>query len=70
VSPQGAAFMKNFSAAIDGGMSPREVADKVFDAIKSNRFYIITDPGMKPMIQARMENILKENNPTSPFPPW
>jgi hypothetical protein len=54
------------SAAIAGAMSPREVAYKVFDAIKSNRFYIITHPESKTMIQSRMEDILKEKNPASP----
>jgi NAD(P)-dependent dehydrogenase (short-subunit alcohol dehydrogenase family) len=62
--PQLADLRKKFVAAIDGGMSPREVADKTFDAIKLNRFYIITHPETKPMIQTRLEDILKGNNPT------
>ena len=68
ISPQLVDLRKKFIAAIDGGMSPREVTDKTFDAIKSNRFYIITHPETKSMTKSRMEDILKENNPTLPQP--
>lgn len=47
-------------------MDPPEVADKVFDAIRDEKFYIITHPEMKDRIRRRMEDILQERNPTLP----
>jgi NAD(P)-dependent dehydrogenase (short-subunit alcohol dehydrogenase family) len=48
------------------GMPPKEVADKVFDAIREERFYILTHPEEKVRVQRRMEGILQEKNPTLP----
>lgn len=51
------------------GMSPQKNADIVFNAIKENKFYILSNARQgKPMIQARMEDILQERNPTLPLP--
>ncbi len=49
------------------GMSPKEVADEVFDAIQKNKFYIITHKEFKDGVKQRMEDILNENNPTINF---
>ena len=49
---------------LKAGMSPSAVADRVLDAIRENRFYILTHPEMKGAIRSRMENILDEKNPT------
>ncbi len=50
------------------GMSPQQVADCVFTAIREGKFYIITDSEQwKPWVQRRMEDILQERNPTNPF---
>jgi NAD(P)-dependent dehydrogenase (short-subunit alcohol dehydrogenase family) len=53
--------------AIAAGLSPEQVADVVFDAIRRNRFYILTHPRWKPLIQQRMENILNDRGPASGF---
>ena len=53
--------------ALESGMPPRQVADCVFDAIKKDKFYIITHPEMKPLLQLRVDDILQERNPTNPF---
>ena len=53
--------------ALEAGMEPRELANIVFEAIRNERFYILTHPEMKPAIQGRMEAILEERNP--PMPP-
>ena len=45
-------------------MDPPEVADKVFDAIRDEKFYILTHPERKDDIRRRMEDILEERNPT------
>lgn len=54
---------------IENGMTPQQVADIVFRAIREKKFYILPNAETtKPMIQARMEDILRECNPTTvPF---
>jgi NAD(P)-dependent dehydrogenase (short-subunit alcohol dehydrogenase family) len=49
--------------AAQTGLSPQQVAEYVFDAIKNDTFYIITDPDSKPMIRQRMEAILEGRGP-------
>ena len=51
-----------------GGMDPSEVADHVFNAIKAEQFYLITEPNPaslvrnKENVRVRMESILAERN--------
>jgi NAD(P)-dependent dehydrogenase (short-subunit alcohol dehydrogenase family) len=51
-----------------GGMAPSEVADHVFNAIKAEQFYLITEPNpaslvrIKENVRVRMESILAERN--------
>ena len=54
---------KPFRSAVANGMEPAEVADKVFDALRLERFYILTHPEGYDWIRARMEDILNGNNP-------
>ena len=56
-------------AAIEAGMSPPQVADKVFKAIKEERFYILTHPENAPVIQLRLDNLLRGENPENPGEP-
>ena len=46
------------------GMPPAQVAEAVFQAIREERFYILTHPEGKDWIRTRMEDILEERNPT------
>jgi len=48
---------------VDTGKPVAQVADTVVEAIKTNRFYILTHPEMKPAIQHRMNQILGEQAP-------
>jgi len=49
---------------VGAGLAPVEVARQVFEAIRDERFYIITDPDeWKPFIRERMEDILGDRNP-------
>lgn len=45
------------------GWSPSQVAEVVFDGIRNERFYILTHESWKPLVQKRMEDILRERNP-------
>jgi NAD(P)-dependent dehydrogenase (short-subunit alcohol dehydrogenase family) len=48
---------------VETGMSPSQVAGAVFDAIRDERFYILTHEDWKPLVQKRMDDILQERNP-------
>jgi NAD(P)-dependent dehydrogenase (short-subunit alcohol dehydrogenase family) len=49
------------------GMPPSEVADMVFDAIRDERFYVLTHPeSEKETVRARFEAILGETDPPPP----
>lgn len=46
------------------GMPPAEVAELVLDAIREQRFYILTHPGVLDGVRVRMEDILEQRNPS------
>jgi len=49
---------------LEAGMPPGEVAEMVVDAIRTDRFYVLTHPEMiKPQVEARMRAILDEQPP-------
>ena len=50
-----------------GRVSAAEVAQKVFDAIAANQFYIYSHPKAIATVQTRMEDIMLARNPTDPF---
>ena len=66
LSPQAEAVVQRFQQAVREAMPPGQVADIVFEAIREERFYILTHPTWKAAIQSRMEDILQERNPTLP----
>ncbi|HEY4384514.1 MAG TPA: SDR family NAD(P)-dependent oxidoreductase [Ktedonobacteraceae bacterium] len=48
---------------LQAGMPPSQVAEIVFDAIRQDKFYILTDPNIKRGVQLRMDDILHERSP-------
>jgi len=54
-------------AVTSGKLSAGDVAQKVYEAVRDERFYILTHPKIKSSIQWRMEDILQERNPTNPM---
>ncbi len=56
-------------AVLSGRVSAEQVADKVFEAVREDRFYILTHPKIKAAIQTRMEDILLERAPTDTSKP-
>lgn len=63
LSPEIEARRQAMRQAIRTGMAPEQVAERVFDAIRNEKFYILTHPDLAPRIQKRMEDILQERNP-------
>ena len=54
-------------AVTSGNVSAVQVAQKVFDAVAANQFYIYSHPKALKSLQTRMEDILGARNPTGPF---
>jgi NAD(P)-dependent dehydrogenase (short-subunit alcohol dehydrogenase family) len=54
-----------FYEGIQSGISSKQVAGFVLDAIKNDKFYILTHPESKRRIQMRMKDILGDRNPTN-----
>lgn len=55
--------IKKTFEAIKAGMPPGQVADAVFDAIRNEKFYILTHPEFNEKIRIRTENILAGSDP-------
>lgn len=63
-SPEDVMRYQAWSRTFREAMPPQQVADCVFEAIREERFYILTHPEYRQMIRLRMEDILLERNPT------
>src|SRR6516165_1615379 len=64
MGPVEAAGWETLRQQMQTAMPPEQVADAVFQAIREERFYILTHPEGKDWIRTRMEDILEERNPT------
>jgi NADP-dependent 3-hydroxy acid dehydrogenase YdfG len=54
-------------AVTSGKISAQQVAIQVFDAIRTNQFYIFTHQKIMASVGLRLEDILQARNPTDPF---
>jgi NAD(P)-dependent dehydrogenase (short-subunit alcohol dehydrogenase family) len=54
-------------AVASGRLSAEDVARAVVQAVKEERFYVLTHPRIKGAIRARMEDILEERAPRNPM---
>lgn len=52
-----------YRQAVEEGMSPAEVADQVFDALRNERLYILTTHDYDDLIPLRTEDIVTQTNP-------
>lgn len=51
-------FWNNLSAALNAGMDPAEVGELVLDAVRNERFWILTHPNeFLPLVERRLESI-------------
>jgi NAD(P)-dependent dehydrogenase (short-subunit alcohol dehydrogenase family) len=58
ITPEMLAVWQYMSDAVRSGMSPAEVADQVFSAIRAQQLYILTHPATKALVRERMDDIL------------
>lgn len=49
--------------AVQTGISPQQVADRVFTCIKTEQFYILTDEMFAAQLKTRLDAILQQSNP-------
>lgn len=61
--PLAAGVEAGFSAMVAGGVDPETVAEQVLAAVREPRFYVLTHPEFKPVVAARMHDILDERDP-------
>jgi NAD(P)-dependent dehydrogenase (short-subunit alcohol dehydrogenase family) len=54
-------------AVTSGKVTAAQVAQKVFDALEADRFYVFSHPHALGNVQTRMEDVLQARNPTDPF---
>jgi NAD(P)-dependent dehydrogenase (short-subunit alcohol dehydrogenase family) len=64
--PQAKLYYDFMNAAVEAGISPLKVADQVFDAIREGQFYIFIHPEFAPVVQQRVESLLRAENPKNP----
>ncbi|AOZ90872.1 SDR family NAD(P)-dependent oxidoreductase [Paenibacillus crassostreae] len=68
VSPMEKIIERMNKDAMLNGMDPYEIAKKTFEDIRKGTFYILPDSNSKISVQQRMEDILKDRNPTAHLP--
>jgi NAD(P)-dependent dehydrogenase (short-subunit alcohol dehydrogenase family) len=54
-------------AVRSGRITAAEVASITFDAIRDERFYVVTHPNMMPSIELRLQDIVQLRNPSDPY---
>jgi short-subunit dehydrogenase len=68
-NPLAKPFEQQMRKAVESGrLSATDVAKMTMDAVKANRFYILTHPKIKGAIETRMRDILEERQPTNTVP--
>jgi short-subunit dehydrogenase len=55
---------KRVRERIASGLSPGQVAERVLDAIRDERFWILTHPELNDLIRTRMQDILEQRAPS------
>jgi short-subunit dehydrogenase len=68
LSPAAQVWEKGFRTMVQAGMSPEMVADKVLDAIREEKLYILTHPEFNEPIRQRVEDVLAGRNPAWEVP--
>ncbi len=56
-------------AVLEAGLDPADVAAMVVDAVRSDRFYILTHESWQPMVEQRMTDIIEGRTPSPMFLP-
>jgi NAD(P)-dependent dehydrogenase (short-subunit alcohol dehydrogenase family) len=63
-TPVEEAMSETVRQLLSQGLPPERVAQLVFEAIRDERFYVLTHPEWKGLIRSRLEDILEDRPPT------
>jgi NAD(P)-dependent dehydrogenase (short-subunit alcohol dehydrogenase family) len=63
--PQAEGFHGVVSGLVAAGIKPAAVAEKVMDAVRHDRFYILTHDDTAAMVETRMRDIIDGRNPSN-----
>jgi NAD(P)-dependent dehydrogenase (short-subunit alcohol dehydrogenase family) len=69
LDPMAKMFRDMVTTALKEGLSPKEVAQMVFDAVSNNSFYILPHAHWKGLIETRMHDIIEQREPSVVLPP-
>ena len=62
-----AAFDQALRAGVESGFAPAQVAERVFEAVRDERFYVlVAQPEIKASLYKRLDEIRAEENPKPP----
>lgn len=66
-SPDTVAFDQALRAGVEAGFAPSQVAERVFEAVRDERFYVLlAQPEIRDSLLRRLEEIRLEENPRPP----
>jgi hypothetical protein len=63
LTPEVTAILEQIRDAIENGTPPEDLAKYVFDAIREERFYMLSHPEYDTIINKRCQDILNRQNP-------
>jgi hypothetical protein len=63
-TPQGEKFWKMLTEMLSNGMNPDDVGPMVLDAVREDRFWVLTHPGMARHVQSQHEAMLSDRSLT------
>jgi NAD(P)-dependent dehydrogenase (short-subunit alcohol dehydrogenase family) len=58
ISPERQAVLEEFHQKVEGGLTPQQVADAVFNGVREKKLYVFTDTEYEPVVQERVGAIL------------
>ncbi len=62
-TPQEAAVEEQMRQAAESGIPAAQVADAIFQAVRDEKFYVLTHPELTRYVRYRMEDIVQQRNP-------
>jgi NAD(P)-dependent dehydrogenase (short-subunit alcohol dehydrogenase family) len=68
MTPEMRTGLNAMKAAFAAAMPPLQVADQVFEAIRDERFYVLTHPEWMEVVRMRTDDLLRLQNPRDPGP--
>lgn len=67
-TPSQRALQAQLEKAVSSGrIGAEQIARATFDAVREDRFYVITHDAMMPSIELRLQDVVQRRNPTDPF---